>query len=93
MPDSVKVFFTYGSGGQPFRGGWTEITAPSFHIACQVFKAIHPCKYADILNCCDAYTEERFMKTGMYSEGNLGAFCHERITVSITTPSGKEHEK
>lgn len=76
-------YFTYGTCGQPFRGGWTKITAPNAETACAVFRAIHPKKDSNLLNCCSVYTEEQLKETEMYSNGNFGCFCHETITVTI----------
>lgn len=80
----MKTFyFTYGLNGQPFVGGWTEIVARDFHDACQTFKRLHPCKHGNLLNCASVYTEEEFKQTEMYVRGNnLGAKCHERITIT-----------
>lgn len=78
-----RFYFTYGSEGQPFVGGWTEIEAPDIKTACAIFRAFHPDKYEGLLNCADYYSEERFMKTKMAGPGgNFGRRCHERITVT-----------
>ena len=37
-------YFTYGSSGQPFIGGWTEVNAPNYGAACAAFRAYHPDK-------------------------------------------------
>ena len=39
-----KFYFTYGTEGQPFVGGWTEVEAPDGHAACAAFRACHPDK-------------------------------------------------
>lgn len=84
-----KFYFTYGSDGHPFIGGWTEIIAPSKEVACAVFRGIHPCKYPDILNCCSVYTMEQFATSSMNGpNGNLGHGCWEVITVTITPMAG-----
>ena len=76
-------YFTYGTEGQPFYGGWTEIEAPDIHSACAVFRAFHPDKIDGILNCSSVYNEAQFKKTKMADEeGNFGRFCHERITIT-----------
>lgn len=82
----AKFYFTYGTEGQPFVGGWTEVEAPDRRVACDVFRAIHPDKTEGLLNCSSVYSEEQFSKTGMASrKGNFGSFCHEKISVAVTT--------
>ena len=29
----MKYYFTYGTDGQPFVGGWTEVEAPNVNLA------------------------------------------------------------
>lgn len=77
-----KFYFTYGTDGQPFVGGWTEIEAPDVHAACAIFRAYHPDKMQGLLNCSSYYGEASFVNTVMAKEGNFGARCHERITVT-----------
>lgn len=82
----AKFYFTYGTEGQPFVGGWTEVEAPDRKIACALFRAIHPDKTEGLLNCCSVYSEEQFSKTEMAgSKGNFGRFCHEVITLRRDT--------
>lgn len=77
-----RFFFTYGTDGQPFCGGWTEIEAPDMSTACAIFRAYHPDRREGLLNCADVYTEATFKKTGMDGpDGNFGRHCCERITV------------
>ena len=78
-----RYYFTYGTEGQPYIGGWTEIKAPDIHAACAAFRAYHPDKTEGILNCSSVYTEEAFKSTSMAGpEGNFGFFCHEKITIT-----------
>ena len=78
----AKFYFTYGTSRQfPFQGGWTEVEAPSYDAACTAFRAFHPEASPNYLNCCEVYTEEWFKETKMYTEGNFGSRCHERITL------------
>ena len=77
----ASYYFTYGTEGQPFFGGWTEIEAPDGRTACALFRAYHPDKTEGLLNCSSVYNEDAFRKTHMPREGNFGAWCHERITV------------
>lgn len=37
----MKFYFTYGSSGMAYEGGWTEVEAPSKAIAVQAFTAFH----------------------------------------------------
>ena len=77
-----KFYFTYGSEGHPFVGGWTEVEAPDFDSACAVFRMFHPDKIEGLLNCCTVYVEENFKKTAMYGPaGNFGRRCLETITL------------
>ncbi len=80
-----KYYFTYGTEGQPFVGGWTEIEAPTVDLACAAFRAVHPDKTPGILNCCCFYTEEAFLKSCMAGpDGNHHKFCYERISIMVT---------
>ena len=75
-----KFYFTYGSEGQPFPGGWTLIHAPDRKTAEQIFKAFHECRIRDLLNCCCVYDEDEFKKTKAWTKGNLGHRCWEEIS-------------
>lgn len=75
-----KFYFTYGSEGQPFCGGWTEIEAQDEETARNVFRVAHPNNKDGFMVCCSVYDEERFRRTSMYERGNMGLRCHERIT-------------
>ena len=77
----AKFYFTYGTDGQPFFGGWTEVEAPDAHAACAAFRAYHPDKTEGLVNCSSIYDEEKFKLTGMYRESNFGFRCHEIITL------------
>jgi len=76
-----KFYFTYGSEGHPFFGGWTEIEAENRGIACQIFRTVHPDRHPGFLNCCSVYDEGSFKYTTMYSDGNFGFRCREKITL------------
>lgn len=77
-----KFYFTYGTEGQPFRGGWTEVIAPNYKSAVATFRACHPDKLDGIVNCSSIYTESEFAETTMSQKGNFGKRCQERITVT-----------
>lgn len=47
----AKFYFTYGTDGQPFFGGWTEVEAPDAHAACAAFRAYHPDKTEGLSLC------------------------------------------
>ena len=76
-----NYYFTYGTEGQPFRGGWTQIQAETEEQARTMFRAIHPDKIPGILNCSSVYDEEYFTHSKMYRAGNFGARCHEIVIV------------
>lgn len=76
-----RFYFTYGSEGQPFCGGWTEVIAPDFDTAIALFRAYHPDLQDGIMNCAGVYSEERFRKTSMFANGNFGKRCWEKIFV------------
>ena len=82
MNENRVFYFTYGTDGQPYRGGWTEIEAPDMQTACALFRAYHPDKTEGLLNCASVYTEEYMQTSGMWENGNFGARCDERITVT-----------
>lgn len=87
----MKFYFTYGTDGQPFFGGWTEVIAPNKDIAVAVFRMYHPDKIEGIVNCSTIYTEEEFKETRMAGpDGNFHRFCHEIITVTRTVHNRKE---
>ena len=91
MSENRRYFFTYGTEGHPYHGGWTEIEAPDIHVACALFRAYHPDKTEGLLNCSSVYTEDAFNKTEMAGpDGNFGMFCHEKITVRRKTAERKE---
>ena len=80
----LKFFFTYGTSKQfPYQGGWTEIDAPSKGVAQELFRVYHPDVNPGILNCSEIYPEEEFRTSKMLIRGNLGARCHEKISIEI----------
>lgn len=83
----AKFYFTYGSEGYDYVGGWTEVIvdAPdNYDIAVEVFNVMHPTsKDRPFVRCAGIYTEEEFKKTSMYENGNLGYRCHEQISYIV----------
>ena len=75
----MKFYFTYGTEGQPFSGGWTEVIAETMRTATCAFRAYHPDKTDGLLNCSDVYTEEQFANSSMAKSGNFDRFCQEKI--------------
>lgn len=75
-------YFTYGTDGQPFAGGWTEVEAPNCKAAVAAFRMFHPDKTEGLVNCSSIYSEDVFLSTEMAGpKGNFGKRCHERITI------------
>lgn len=74
-----NFYFTYGTEGHPFVGGWTKIEAPTRQIAVAIFRSIHPDKIEGLVNCCSIYDENEFHNTSMWSKGNFGV--HEQEVV------------
>lgn len=77
-----KYYFTFGSSGQIYDGGWVEIYADSLREAQQKFIARYgdkAYKHPGILNYSWGYTEEQFRKTIMFIGDNFGSKCHEVI--------------
>jgi hypothetical protein len=87
----LKAFyFTYGSEGYDFEGGWTLIYAQDLDAAIGAFRIYHPNRSGnECLMCASFYSEAEFKKTNMYNKGNLGARCHEVITLKRALPDDK----
>lgn len=86
-----KYYFTFGSEGQPYKGGWLIIEADNIMIAMGIYRAIYPNKDGDILNCADVYTESEFKRTRMYKNNdNLGSACHCEISLKIKKTAERE---
>lgn len=78
----MKFYFTYGSDGHPFVGGWTEVEASDIHTVCRLFRAVHPDKISGIMNCSCCYSQEQFNATRMGETGNFDQFA----TSALHTP-------
>ena len=83
----MKFYYTYGSDPRfPYQGGWTEICAPDRKAADALFRAYHPDRTPNVLNCADVYQEPEFFTTDMYKDDdNLGQGCREMIEVTRRT--------
>lgn len=77
-------YFTYGSEGHPFVGGWTMVAAQDMDKAVTAFRAYHPDTAEGLMCCAGVYTEQQFLGTRMALDGNLGRRCHELIYLSCT---------
>lgn len=83
MNENDVFYFTYGTDENfPFRGGWTEVEAPNLDAAISLFRIYHPDRTPCIVNCASFYHAAAFERTIMFTAGNFGARCHERITVT-----------
>lgn len=80
-----RYYFTYGTEGQPFVGGWTEVEDPTARAAASAFRTFHPDKIKGLLNCSEMYPKEIFERTEMFREGNFGHRCHETIILRCET--------
>ena len=70
-----NYYITFGSEGQPFKGGWIIFEAETIEQACKIFRAMYQYK-----------AEETFKQTEMYkSNDNLGAGCHCKISIKKET--------
>lgn len=79
----AKFYFTYGSDGHDYVGGWTEVEAEDYAQACDLFCLIHHRSKDGFINCAGIYNEEDFQNTTMYENGNFGKFLHERIHLIV----------
>ena len=79
-----NYYITFGSEGQPFKGGWIIIEAENEAQAQKLFRAIYQPfdSYDALLKYCSMYDERSFKNTIMYkSNDNLGAGCHCKISI------------
>lgn len=85
-----KFYFTYGTEGMPYIGGWTEVIADSYSNACKLFRMFHPDKTEGLLNCSDIYSEDTFMSSCMNRpSGNFGQHCQEVIFACRVSTGGQ----
>ena len=76
-----KFYFTYGTEGQPFKGGWSIVEAENYEQACAIFNIVHP-KKNGMIDCAWIYAEDAFRKS--FGDGdNFGEKTHEIITYSV----------
>ena len=75
-----KYYFTYGTDGQPFVGGWTEVEAPTANLACAAFRAVHPDKEPGILNCSSAAAWRVLTETSVSSAMSVSASRSSHVT-------------
>lgn len=81
-----RYYFTFGSVGHDYYGGWSEVIAESRHDATVLFCKYHQKNGGGLLRCAMVYDEEEFRKTGMYQLGrNFEHGCHEIITANGRT--------
>ena len=83
-----NYYITFGSEGQPFKGGGIIIEAETIEQACKIFRAMYQYEETNdtLLKFCSIYTEETFKQTEMYKgNDNLGAGCHCKISIKKET--------
>lgn len=79
-----KYYFTFGTEGQPYKGGWVIVESDNINVAIGIFRAIYPDKQDRVLNCSHCYTEDEFKRTKMYENNdNFGSACHCEISLQI----------
>lgn len=82
MPNFI---FTYGSNSknQPYKGGWTRVTADDAGDAVRAFTAFHPNTKDGLVSCAFIYAEEDFLKTDMAKDhDSFGHNTREIIVVN-----------
>ena len=85
---TLKYYFTFGSDGYPYRGGWVTVEAENFKIVIDIFRMLYPDRGNGLLNCAEYYSEEAFKNTIMYANNdNLGNACHCEICLEVKTES------
>lgn len=59
-----NYYITFGSEGQPFKGGWIIIEAETIEQACKIFRAMYQYKETNdtLLKFCSIYTEKPLNK-------------------------------
>lgn len=78
--EKSRFYFTFGTDGRyPFQGGWVEVIADDMEQAINLYNEKYPKLDGVFVNCAKYYTEEQFKKTGMFVNGNFGAYCHEVV--------------
>lgn len=75
----MKYYFTYGTHGQPFSGGWTVVRAQNYEEAIDKFSQVHPLTNDGFIDCAFVYDEEAFNETQMPKKGNFGKFQQEEL--------------
>lgn len=80
-----KFYFTYGTDpNYPYRGGWTEVEAPSLGAAIEIFQQYHPDRPGTgCVNCAFYYTQEQWdREDNVMRAETFDCRCHERIGIS-----------
>lgn len=70
MKNRYYITFGVGSPTQPYQGGWVVVVASNINKAVEHYLEVYRKPYAF------AYTEEEFLSTLMYADGNGGNRCH-----------------
>lgn len=79
-PNLSRYYITYGtSDNLPYQGGWTVIYAKDEDEARQKHIERYGLTEDGYARFAFSYTEEEFLSTSMYHDGNCGAYTHEVI--------------
>lgn len=81
-------FYTYGSDHWA-QGGWTVIRADTREQADLIFAAVHGHDDENFWRYYSScYEGDEFRRTRMYTNGNLGKYCVEHISIVRTIAEG-----
>lgn len=78
-----RFYFTFGTVGHPYVGGWTVVDAPNRDLACDAFRLHHKDKVTGMIHCSGIYSQKEFSRTRMEDEGNYGCRAQEYIKVNV----------
>jgi len=80
-----KYYFTFGSAGQIYKGGWIIVHAHDYADAENKFFAYYGDRayvtgyHSGMFNYAFCYEELAFRKTSMEKTGNIGHYCWDEI--------------
>lgn len=81
----MTYYFMYDSSGDyPFIGGWSEVDAPSYALACLLHNTIHPRRDGK-LDCSSVVSQAGFVRNKYEEDGYCGGKCREHIFLGQVT--------